>query len=193
MPRLGTAARKAAAHLVIGVIEKDGGTLYCTALFFGPDGSLLGKHRKTMPTSMERLIWGFGDGSTLTVLDTNIGRLGAVICWENYMPLLRTAMYAKGVEIYCAPTADDATHGCRRCNMSRWKAAASQAEEDLGWTAGAGLEFIISGPLRAKVEYLHVNNDDDYTCTAACGGGPVSFDLNEDIIRAGLNYRFWMN
>ncbi len=105
--RLGAAARKAAAHLVIGVIEKDGGTLYCTVLFFGPDGFLLGKHRKTMPTAMERLIWGFGDGSTLTVLDTSIGRLGAVICWENYMPLSRTAMYAKGVEIYCAPTADD--------------------------------------------------------------------------------------
>jgi nitrilase len=105
--RLGTAARKAAAHLVIGVVEKDGGTLYCTVLFFASNGSLLGKHRKTMPTAMERLIWGFGDGSTLTVLNTDIGRLGAVICWENYMPLLRTAMYAKGVEIYCAPTADD--------------------------------------------------------------------------------------
>ncbi len=105
--RLGTAARKASAHLVIGVMEKDGGTLYCTVLFFAPDGSFLGKHRKTMPTAMERLIWGFGDGSTLTVLNTNIGRLGAVICWENYMPLLRTAMYAEGVEIYCAPTADD--------------------------------------------------------------------------------------
>jgi len=105
--RLGAAAAKAAAHLVIGVIEKDSGTLYCTVLFFGPDGSLIGKHRKTMPTAMERLIWGFGDGSTLTVLDTSIGRLGAVICWENYMPLLRTAMYAKGVEIYCAPTSDD--------------------------------------------------------------------------------------
>jgi nitrilase len=105
--RLGAAARKAHIHLVIGVMEKDGGTLYCTVLFFGPDGALLGKHRKLMPTAMERLIWGFGDGSTLTVLDTPMGKLGAVICWENYMPLLRTAMYAKGVQIYCAPTADD--------------------------------------------------------------------------------------
>ena len=104
---LGAAARKTKTHLVIGVIEKDGGTLYCTVLFFGPDGALLGKHRKLMPTAMERLIWGFGDGSTLTVLDTPMGKLGAVICWENYMPLLRTAMYAKGVQIYCAPTADD--------------------------------------------------------------------------------------
>ena len=105
--RLAAAARKAKAHVALGVMEKDGGTLYCTVLFFGPDGALLGKHRKLMPTAMERLIWGFGDGSTITVLDTPFGKLGAVICWENYMPLLRTAMYAKGVQIYCAPTADD--------------------------------------------------------------------------------------
>ena len=72
--RLGAAARKAKAHVALGVIEKDGGTLYCTVLFFGPDGALLGKHRKLMPTAMERLIWGFGDGSTLTVLDTPFGQ-----------------------------------------------------------------------------------------------------------------------
>ena len=92
-------------HLVIGVVERDGGTLYCTALFVSPDG-YLGKHRKVMPTAAERLVWGFGDGSTLPVFDTPMGRLGAVICWENYMPLLRMAMYSKGVQIYCAPTAD---------------------------------------------------------------------------------------
>jgi nitrilase len=93
-------------HLVIGVIEREGGTLYCTALMFGPDGRYLGKHRKLMPTASERLIWGQGDGSTMPVLETDVGKLGAVICWENYMPLLRTAMYAKGIEVYCAPTAD---------------------------------------------------------------------------------------
>ena len=91
----------------MGVMERDLGTLYCTALFFGPDGSLLGKHRKLMPTAGERLAWGFGDGSTLPVLQTPIGNIGAVICWENYMPMLRMAMYAKGISIYCAPTADD--------------------------------------------------------------------------------------
>jgi nitrilase len=104
---LGEAARAAGAHLAVGVIERDGGTLYCTVLFFGPQGALLGKHRKLMPTAAERLVWGFGDGSTLTVLDTPVGRIGAVICWENYMPMLRMAMYEKGVQIYCAPTADD--------------------------------------------------------------------------------------
>ena len=92
---------------MIGVIERDGGTLYCTVLFFSPDGLLAGKHRKLMPTAMERLIWGFGDGSTLPVIDTGFGRLGAVICWENFMPLLRAAMYAKGIQLYCAPTVDD--------------------------------------------------------------------------------------
>ena len=103
----GQACARARLHAVIGVIERDGGTLYCTALLFGADGALLGRHRKLMPTAAERLVWGYGDGSTLPVVDTPLGRLGAVICWENYMPMLRMAMYAKGVELYCAPTADD--------------------------------------------------------------------------------------
>ena len=105
--RLGEAARAHGVWLVIGVIERDAGTLYCTALFFAPDGSLPARHRKLMPTAMERLIWGFGDGSTLPVIETEFGRIGAVICWENYMPLLRAAMYAKGIQFYCAPTVDD--------------------------------------------------------------------------------------
>jgi nitrilase len=75
-------------------------------LFFAPSGAYLGKHRKLMPTGAERLVWGMGDGSTLPVFETPLGRLGAVICWENYMPLLRMSMYAKGIQIWCAPTAD---------------------------------------------------------------------------------------
>ena len=105
--RLGEAARAHAAWLAMGAIERDGGTLYCTVLFFAPDGSLAGKHRKLMPTAMERLIWGFGDGSTLPVIETGFGRMGAAIIWENYMPLLRSALYAKGIQLYCAPTVDD--------------------------------------------------------------------------------------
>jgi nitrilase len=107
---LSEAVRKAGVYLVMGIIEKDGdysGTLYCTMLYFSPDGTLLGKHRKLKPTGMERLIWGEGDGSTLPVFDTPFGKIGGLICWENYMPLARTAMYAKGVQIYLAPTADD--------------------------------------------------------------------------------------
>jgi nitrilase len=105
--RLGKAAAAAKIYAVVGVMERELGTLYCTALFFGPDGTLLGKHRKLMPTAGERVAWGFGDGSTMPVFDTPIGKIGAVICWENYMPMLRMAMYAKGISIYCAPTADD--------------------------------------------------------------------------------------
>lgn len=72
-----------------------------------PELGLVGNHRKLMPTASERLLWGFGDGSTLDVADTNAGRVGTAICWENYMPLLRQAMYAQGVDLYCAPTVDD--------------------------------------------------------------------------------------
>ncbi|MGD1091380.1 MAG: carbon-nitrogen hydrolase family protein [Bryobacteraceae bacterium] len=104
---LSEVAKESSVYLVIGVIEREGGTLYCTVLFFDPAGHLLGKHRKLMPTAMERLVWGMGDGSTLPVFDTGVGKLGAVICWENYMPMLRMAMYAKGIELYCAPTVDD--------------------------------------------------------------------------------------
>ncbi len=105
--RIGKIARDNNMHMVVGIIEKGGGTLYCSVLFFDRNGTLLGKHRKLMPTGMERLIWGYGDGSTLPVFETDIGNVGAVICWENYMPLMRMAMYGKGVQIYCAPTADD--------------------------------------------------------------------------------------
>lgn len=100
------AARDHGVVLVAGVVERDGATLYCTAVFIGADGKYLGKHRKTVPTAAERMVWGQGDGSTLTVVDTPVGRLGAVICWENYLPLLRAAMYAKGIDLWCAPTVD---------------------------------------------------------------------------------------
>jgi nitrilase len=104
--RLGEIAQRHAVYLVIGVIERDGGTLYCTVLFLSPDGEYLGKHRKLVPTASERLVWGQGDGSTMPVFDTKLGKLGAAICWENYMPLYRTALYGKGVQLYLAPTAD---------------------------------------------------------------------------------------
>lgn len=93
-------------HAVVGAVERQHGTLYCVALFFGPSG-YLGLHRKLMPTAAERYIWGQGDGSTLPVIDTGSARFGAAICWENYMPLFRTAMYDKGIDLWCAPTVDD--------------------------------------------------------------------------------------
>lgn len=105
---IGKAALEANAYVCMGVSERTESncTLYCTYLFFGPDGKLLGKHRKLKPTGTERLIWGEGDGSTLTTIETPYGVMGSLICWENYMPLARAAMYQKGVSIYLAPTAD---------------------------------------------------------------------------------------
>lgn len=92
---------------VIGVIERDGKTLYCTAVTIVPKRGIINVHRKLMPTGLERTVWGFGDGSTIRAVDTPVGRVGSVICWENYMPLLRDAMYAQHLDLYCAPTADD--------------------------------------------------------------------------------------
>jgi nitrilase len=105
--QLAKAAARHRMYVCVGIIERDGGTLYCTAVYLGPDGAILGKHRKLMPTALERLVWGFGDGSTLKTVDTPYGPLGAVICWENYMPALRMAMYQQRIALYCAPTADD--------------------------------------------------------------------------------------
>ena len=104
---LAEATRDTGAFAVVGVIERDGATVYCTVLYFDGEKGLVGKHRKLMPTAAERLIWGFGDGSTMPVFETELGTIGAVICWENYMPALRMHMYHQGVSLYCAPTADD--------------------------------------------------------------------------------------
>ena len=110
--KIATLAKDLKVDIVVGVIERagaveGGGTLYCTALCFSARGELLGKRRKLMPTAAERVIWGFGDGSTLDAFDGASGRIGAVICWENYMPALRMSQYAQGVQFYCAPTVDD--------------------------------------------------------------------------------------
>jgi nitrilase len=99
--------KEAAVNVVVGVIEKDGGTLYCSAATVNRAGKIVSWRRKLMPTAMERLIWGFGDGSTMQVADTDIGRVSTAICWENYMPLLRAYLYSQDPQIHCAPTVDD--------------------------------------------------------------------------------------
>ena len=106
--RLSELASEHDMYIVMGVTERDtiSKTLYCTLLYFSPESGLMGKHRKLKPTAAERLVWGDGDGKTLSTFDTKIGILGGLICWENYMPLARMAMYKKGVEFYVAPTAD---------------------------------------------------------------------------------------
>jgi nitrilase len=103
---LGEAARTTETYVVIGVEEREqhGSTVYNTTLYFGPDGALLGKHRKLMPTGSERTVWGMGDGSTLPVIDAPFGRLSGLTCWENYMPLARFYLYSQGVDIWVAPT-----------------------------------------------------------------------------------------
>ncbi len=107
---LGQTAREAGAVVAIGVTEPEAdfgrGTLYNTLLIFDPDGQLIARHRKLMPTYKERTVWGQGDGSSLTVCQTSLGRIGALICWENLMPLARYALYSQGEQVHLAPTAD---------------------------------------------------------------------------------------
>ncbi|KAK0456707.1 carbon-nitrogen hydrolase [Armillaria borealis] len=113
--RIEAISKETGVFLVVGVIERDGGTLYCTAVFIDPEQGYIAKHRKLAPTASERLIWGQGNGSTLSVVNKDFGssseaavptKISAAICWENYMPLLRYFYYSKGVQIYCAPTVD---------------------------------------------------------------------------------------
>jgi len=104
------AARENNITIVCGLNERDGSlsraTIYNTVVIIGEDGSILNRHRKLMPTNPERMVWGFGDGSGLKVVDTPVGRVGTLVCWENYMPLARYALYSQGVEVYVAPTYD---------------------------------------------------------------------------------------
>lgn len=100
-------AKEYKIYLNLGIIERDNGTLYCTLIYFTPDGKLAGKHRKIKPTAMERIIWGEGKGSDLKVIDTKTGKIGGLICWENYMPEARMELYKQNIEIYLAPTADN--------------------------------------------------------------------------------------
>jgi nitrilase len=172
---LGAAARRANAYLAIGVIERDTqfsqGTLYCTTLYFGPDGRLLGKHRKLKPTGAERLIWGEGDGSTLTVLDTELGKIGGLICWENYMPLARMALYAKGVELYLAPTADA---------RDTWQASLRHiACEGRCFVLGCN-QFVTKADYPADLEGVHELADQpDVICR---GGSAIISPLGEYVV-----------
>ncbi|HEU0122196.1 MAG TPA: carbon-nitrogen hydrolase family protein [Bryobacteraceae bacterium] len=176
-------ARENELWMTGGVIEREGGTLYCTATYHAPDGSLAGKHRKVMPTGAERLIWGFGDGSTLRAVETPWGSMAAAICWENYMPQLRLALYAQGVRLYCAPTVDEretwlpsmrhiAVEG--RCFVL----SAVQYLEEGEWGAIRGGSVIVdpfgnilAGPLRGEEGLLFADIDPE----TALGG---KFDLD---------------
>ncbi|HWP33666.1 MAG TPA: carbon-nitrogen hydrolase family protein, partial [Solirubrobacterales bacterium] len=105
--RIGNAAREHGLWLAVGANELDGGTIYNALLLYGPDGELALHHRKLVPTNHERMVWGPGDGGGLRAIETDLGRVGGLICWENFMPLARFALYESGVELYLAPTAED--------------------------------------------------------------------------------------
>ena len=131
------AAKRNAVTIVCGVNERDGGfsrsTIYNTVVIIGADGALQNRHRKVMPTNPERMVWGFGDASGLKAVDTPVGRVGALICWENYMPLARCAMYAQGVDIYVAPTYDSG---------ERWVASMRHIAREGGcWVLGSCSAF----------------------------------------------------
>jgi predicted amidohydrolase len=108
--KLCEAARQAGIYVVMGLNERNANasnaSMYNTLLYIDPDGNLMGKHQKLVPTAPERMVWAQGDGSTLEVYDTSLGKLGGLICWENYMPLARYSLYAWGTQIYLAPTWD---------------------------------------------------------------------------------------
>jgi nitrilase len=128
------AAREHAVTLISGLHERDGefsrATLYNTVVTIGPDGALLNRHRKVMPTNPERMVWGFGDATGLRVVPTPVGRVGALICWENYMPQARLALYAEGMEVLVAPTYDSG---------ERWLATMQHVAREGGcWVLGAG-------------------------------------------------------
>jgi nitrilase len=175
---LGAAAREAGVYLAIGVIERDTefsrGTLYCTLLYFNPQGNLMGKHRKLKPTGSERLIWGEGDGSTLPVFETEIGRIGGLICWENHMPLARVAMYSKGVEIYLAPTADQ---------RDIWQAALRHiAFEGRCFVLGCN-QFVTKDMYPAELESIDELKDQP---EIMCRGGSVVVSPTGDVLAGPL-------
>jgi nitrilase len=131
------AARRDKVTVVCGIDERDTdfsrSTLYNTVVVIGPDGAVLNRHRKLMPTNPERMVWGFGDATGLRSVETPCGRLGTLICWENYMPLARCALYAQGVDIYVAPTYDTG---------ERWIATMQHIAREGGcWVLGSGCAF----------------------------------------------------
>jgi nitrilase len=175
------AARQHQVTVVCGIHERDAdfsrNTLYNTVVTIGPDGALLNRHRKVMPTSPERMVWGFGDAAGLKAVDTPCGRIGALICWENYLPLARCAMYAQGVDIYVAPTYDAG---------ERWLASMQHIAREGGcWVLGSctafrGRDIPATLPGRAQLypdEDEWVNPGD--SVVVAPGGKIVAGPLHE--------------
>ncbi|CAL8143118.1 unnamed protein product [Orchesella dallaii] len=178
--RLSKVAKENNIFLVVGTIEKEttSSTLYCTVVFIKEDGEYLGKHRKLVPTNIERITWGQGDGSTLNVYDSPVGKVGAVICWENYMPLLRTTMYTKGIQIYCAPNADN--------SADRWQHTMRHiAMEGRCFVLGCN-QFTRRSDYPADPEFPNAISDKDGDRVLSSGGSIIVNPLGE--LLAGPNY-----
>lgn len=216
---IAAAARDHDVTVVCGIHEREeqfgGGTLYNTVLVIGPDGRILNRHRKLMPTNPERMVWGFGDGSGIKVVDTPCGRIGALICWENFMPLARYALYGQGIEIYIAPTYD---------NGDGWIGTLQHiAREGCCWVVGSGCALrgsdfsgdfparttlypdpdewvnpgdsvviapggrIIAGPLRKEVGVLYAEIDLDRVSAARRNLDVVGHYARPDIFQLRVN------
>ncbi|KAJ8750338.1 hypothetical protein K2173_014253 [Erythroxylum novogranatense] len=167
--RLAAMAGKYKVYLVMGVIERDGYTLYCTVLFFDSQGHYLGKHRKIMPTAVERIVWGFGDGSTIPVFETPLGKIGAAICWENRMPLLRTAMYGKDAR-------------------ETWQATMTHIALEGGCFVVSANQFCRRKDYPPPPEYTFSGIEEDLTPeSVVCAGGSVIISPLGTVL-AGPNY-----
>ncbi|KAH9699066.1 Bifunctional nitrilase/nitrile hydratase NIT4 [Citrus sinensis] len=148
-------------------------------VLLGGPGCFLGKHRKVVPTASERIIWGFGDGSTIPVFQTPIGKIGAAICWENKMPLLRTALYGKGIEIYCAPTAD---------SRDVWQASMTHIALEGGCFVLSANQFCRRKDYPPPPEYVFSGIEEDLTPdSVVCAGGSVIISPSGTVL-AGPNY-----
>lgn len=177
------AARQHRVTVVCGVDERDTdfsrSTIYNSVVIIGPDGTLLNRHRKVMPTNAERMVWGFGDASGLRAIETPCGRIGTLICWENYMPLARCALYAQGVDIYIAPTYDTG---------QRWIATMQHIAREGGcWVLGSGCAFQarhIPDAVPGKAE-LYANADEwvnaGDSVVVAPGGKIVAGPLHNEL------------
>ena len=213
------AAREYAVTVVCGMNERDddssGGTINHTVLVFGPDGSILNRHRKLMPTNPERMVWGFGDGSGLKVVDTAYGRIGALTCRESFMPLARCAMYSQGIDIYIAPTYDSgdgwigtlqhiAREGCCRVMGSGCMLRGGELPHDLPDIAarypspekwinpGASVLIapggeIVAGPMRKEVGILYADFDIERVGVARRSLDVVGHDARPDIFQLRVN------
>lgn len=207
-------SRISGAYISMGITEREGKSLYCTQLFFSPTKGLVGKHRKIKPTAAERIIWAEGDASTLTTFSTPFGVVGTLICWENYMPMARMAMYGKGVSIYIAPTADNretwqtairhiAFEGkcfVISCNQfSRYedypdRVKNNEAFNGRGGVISEGNSAVISpsgdyiaGPVKGREEIIYADLD-----TSLVGRGAFELDVSghynrPDIFRLSVN------